>query len=70
MEGWPCHWQLSLRAGANSIRLAHLLDTRLGCDKSAARPGRYPAIHLVWFGTVPEFVWRLAESLMKEVEMD
>ena len=27
-------------------------------------------IHPVWFGTVPELVWRLAESLMKGVETD
>lgn len=56
-EGQPCHRQMSLRAGANSIRLAHLLDTRLGYGESAARQGRSPAIHTVWSGTVPELVF-------------
>ncbi|KAN0133952.1 hypothetical protein V8E53_008170 [Lactarius tabidus] len=69
-EGWPCHRQMSLRAGANSIRLAHLSDARLGYGESAARQGRSPAIHPVWFNTVPELVWRLAESLMKGAETD
>jgi hypothetical protein len=63
---------MSLHQGPNSIRRRTHRDIPWTSDRDMARPqrvkGHSPAIHPIWFGSVPELVWRLAESLMKANE--